>query len=252
MTDVALVTGAAGALGAEVARTLSARGDRLVLVDGPGAKARLEQLAATLPSACVVAGDITSDATWNEAMPRIERELGAPPSLAALVAGAWRGGAPLHEEKDDAVWTTMMTANLETVHRSLVRLLPAMVARQARERRGRRLARRGATVDERGRGGVRGRRSRRSSRSRRPWRPRCSSTACASTRSCRARWTRPRTARRCRRPIRARWVSLGSAAGVVAFLLSDEARDISGAALPGLRARPRAQPMRERPVASGA
>jgi NAD(P)-dependent dehydrogenase (short-subunit alcohol dehydrogenase family) len=29
-----------------------------------------------------------------------------------------------------------------------------------------------------------------------------------------------------------RWVSLGSAAGLVAFLLSDEARDVSGAAVP--------------------
>jgi NAD(P)-dependent dehydrogenase (short-subunit alcohol dehydrogenase family) len=29
-----------------------------------------------------------------------------------------------------------------------------------------------------------------------------------------------------------RWVSLSSAAGVIAFLLSDDARDISGAALP--------------------
>jgi NAD(P)-dependent dehydrogenase (short-subunit alcohol dehydrogenase family) len=30
----------------------------------------------------------------------------------------------------------------------------------------------------------------------------------------------------------AKWVSLGSAAGVVAFLLGDEARDVSGVALP--------------------
>src|SRR5580698_7279311 len=111
MTDVALVTGAAGALGAQVARTLSARGDKIVLVDGAGARARLEQLAASLPGACVVAGDITDDGTWSEAMPRIERELGAAPSLAALIAGAWRGGAPLYEEKSDDTWKTMMTAN---------------------------------------------------------------------------------------------------------------------------------------------
>jgi len=29
-----------------------------------------------------------------------------------------------------------------------------------------------------------------------------------------------------------KWVSLSSAAGVIAFLLSDEARDVSGAAIP--------------------
>jgi NAD(P)-dependent dehydrogenase (short-subunit alcohol dehydrogenase family) len=231
MTDVALVTGAAGALGAEVARTLSARGDRLVLVDGPGAKARLEQLAATLPSACVVAGDVTSDATWNDAMPRIERELGAPPSLAALVAGAWRGGAPLHEEKDDAVWTTMMTANLETVHRSLVRLLPAMVR-----------AKRGSVV-------VVGSRA-----VEQPWTS-AGSAAYAAAKSAVVALAQAVAAEVLEHGVRVnaimpstmdtpanrsampkadpnRWVSLGSAAGVVAFLLSDAARDISGAALP--------------------
>ena len=231
MTDVALVTGAAGALGAEVARTLSARGDRLVLVDGPGAKARLDQLAATLPSACVVAGDVTSDATWNEALPRIERELGAPPSLAALIAGAWRGGAPLHEEKDDAVWTAMMTANLDTVHRSLARLLPAMVK-----------GKRGSVV-------VVGSRA-----VEQPWTS-AGSAAYAAAKSAvvalaqavaaevlehgvRVNAIMPSTmdtpANRAAMPKAdpGKWVSLDSAAGVVAFLLSDAARDISGAALP--------------------
>jgi NAD(P)-dependent dehydrogenase (short-subunit alcohol dehydrogenase family) len=130
MTEVALVTGAGGALGGEIARTLSKRGDRVVLFDGEAARARLEQLAVTLGGACVVAGDLLSDAIWDEALPRIERELGAPPSLAALVAGGWRGGKPLHETQGDETWRAMMNANLETVHRSLARLLPSMVARK--------------------------------------------------------------------------------------------------------------------------
>jgi NAD(P)-dependent dehydrogenase (short-subunit alcohol dehydrogenase family) len=231
MTDVAVVTGAAGALGSEVARKLSARGERVVLFDGAAARARLEQLAAALPGASVVAGDITDDRTWIDALPRIERELGAPPTLAALIAGAFRGGSPLHEEKGDEIWKTMLSANLETVHRSLVRLLPAMVARK-----------RGSVVVVGSRAGEQ---------------PSTSAGAAAYAASKSAVVTLARTvaaevlehgvrvnailpstmdtpANRAAMPKAdpSRWVSLDSAAGVIAFLLSDAARDISGAALP--------------------
>ena len=235
MTDVALVTGAGGALGGEVARTLSKRGDRVVLVDGARARSRLEELAASLKNASVVAGDLTDRATWDEALPRIERELGAPPSLAALVAGAWRGGKPLHEESGDEsgdeTWRAMMSANLETVHVSLARLLPAMVA-----------ARRGSIVVVGTRAAVQ------------PWTSAGAAAYAASKAAVvalaqavaaevldagvRVNAILPSTmdtpANRAAMPGAdpARWVSLGSAAGVIAFLLSDAARDVSGAALP--------------------
>jgi NAD(P)-dependent dehydrogenase (short-subunit alcohol dehydrogenase family) len=231
MTDVALVTGAGGALGGEVARALSKRGDRVVLVGDARARSRLEELAASLKNASVVAGDLTDPATWDEALPRIERELGAPPSLAALVAGAWRGGKPLHEERGDETWRAMMSANLETVHVSLARLLPAMVA-----------ARRGSIVVVGTRAAVQ------------PWTS-AGAAAYAASKSAvvalaqavaaevleagvRVNAILPSTmdtpANRAAMPgvDPARWVSLGSAAGVIAFLLSDAARDVSGAALP--------------------
>jgi NAD(P)-dependent dehydrogenase (short-subunit alcohol dehydrogenase family) len=231
MPDVALVTGAAGALGSEVARVLAARGHKLALVDAERGRERLVELAASLGGACVVAGDIAVEATWTEAMPRIERELGSAPSLAALVAGAWRGGKPLHEEVGDDVWRTMMEANLETVHRSLRALLPAMVARK-----------RGSIVVIGSRAAVT---------------PATSARAAAYAASkagvvalaeavaaevldagVRVNAVLPSTmdtpANRAAMPAvdPARWVSLASAAGVVAFLLGDEARDISGVALP--------------------
>jgi NAD(P)-dependent dehydrogenase (short-subunit alcohol dehydrogenase family) len=231
MTDVALVTGAAGALGGEVARNLSKRGDRVVLVDGAGARSKLDQLAATLPSACVVAGDVADDATWREAMPRIERELGAPPSYAALIAGGWRGGAPLYEDKDDQTWRAMMSANVDTVYRSLVSLLPAMVA-----------ARRGSVV-------VVGSRA-----VEQPWTS-AGAAAYAASKSAVVALARAVAAEVLDHGVRvnailpstmdtpanraampkvdpALWVSLDSAAGVIAFLLSDASRDISGVALP--------------------
>jgi NAD(P)-dependent dehydrogenase (short-subunit alcohol dehydrogenase family) len=164
-------------------------------------------------------------------MPRIERELGAAPSLAALIAGGWRGGAPLFEEKDDETWRTMMSTNVETVHRSLVRLLPAMVS-----------AGRGSVV-------VVGSRA-----AQQPWTS-ANAAAYAAAKAAvvalaqavaaevlehrvRVNAVLPSTmdtpANRAAMPKAdpGRWVSLDSAAGVIAFLLSDAARDISGAALP--------------------
>jgi NAD(P)-dependent dehydrogenase (short-subunit alcohol dehydrogenase family) len=231
MTDIALVTGAAGALGGEVARVLHARGYELVLVDTAHGKARVEQLAGSLGGACVVAGDVTSRELWVEAMTRVERELGAAPAVAALVAGAWKGGKPLHEEQDDDVWRAMMDANLETVHRSLRALLPAMVARND-----------GAIVAIGSRAAVD---------------PGSSANAAAYAASkaatvalvqavasevrdhgVRINAVLPSTmdtpANRAAMPgvDPAHWVSLPSVAAVVAFLLGDEARDISGAAIP--------------------
>jgi NAD(P)-dependent dehydrogenase (short-subunit alcohol dehydrogenase family) len=231
MGEVALVTGAAGALGSEVARALSARGHKLALVDAERSRERLAALATSLGGACVVVGDIAVEGTWADAMPRIERELGSSPSLAALVAGAWRGGKPLYEESGDDVWRTMMEANLETVHRSLRALLPAMVAR-----------RHGSIVVIGSRAAVA---------------PATSARAAAYAASkaavvalaqavaaevlqagVRVNAVLPSTmdtpANRAAMPKvdPGTWVSLASAAGVVAFLLGDEARDVSGVALP--------------------
>jgi NAD(P)-dependent dehydrogenase (short-subunit alcohol dehydrogenase family) len=231
MTDVALVTGAGGALGGEVARALSGRGLKLALVDAPSSVDRLRRLAASLGSASFIAADITAEATWNDAMARIEHELGALPSQAALIAGAWRGGQSLYAEATDDVWRTMMSANVETVYRSLRALLPTMVARK-----------RGSVVVVGSRAGQQPSTG-------------AGSAAYAASKAAvvalaqaaaaevlpfgvRINALLPSTldtpANRAAMPASdpTKWVSLPSAAGVVAFLLSDEARDISGAALP--------------------
>jgi NAD(P)-dependent dehydrogenase (short-subunit alcohol dehydrogenase family) len=229
--DVALVTGAAGALGGEVARLLRERGNKLVLVDMERHAEKLEQLSESLGGACIVTGDIAVEAVWNEALPRVEAQMGAPPTLAALVAGTWRGGKALHEETDDSTWRALMQANLETVYRSLRALLPAMVARG-----------RGSIV-------VIGSRALEA--------PATSARAAAYAASkaavvalsqtvaaevlehgVRLNAVLPSTldtpANRAAMPKAdaSRWVSLPSAAEVIAFLLGDEARDISGAAVP--------------------
>ena len=229
--EVALVTGAGGALGAAVARELSTRGHRLALVDGPQARDRLEELARALGGACVVAGDITQESTWAEAIPRIARDLGAAPTRAAFIAGGWRGGKRLHEETTDDAWRAMMSANLETVYRSLRAVLPAMVAQ-----------RRGSVVVVGSRAAVQPATS-------------AGAAAYAASKAAVVALAQAVAAEVLEHGVRVnavlpsaldtpanraampkadptKWVSLPSAAGVIAFLLGDESRDISGAALP--------------------
>ena len=234
MTQVALVTGAGGALGAQVAKTLAAAGHKLVLMDSERGKARVAELTSTLGSAIGVTGDIAEEATWSEAMPRIERELGALPTYAALVAGTWRGGQAFHEfdaRTEDEIWQAMVRANLETVRRSMRALLPSMVAK-----------RRGSIVVIGSRAAVQPSTS-------------AGSAAYAASKAgavalaqavaaevlesgVRVNALLPSTmdtpANRAALPKAdaSKWVTLESVAGVVAFLLSDAARDVSGVALP--------------------
>jgi NAD(P)-dependent dehydrogenase (short-subunit alcohol dehydrogenase family) len=232
MADIALITGAAGALGSEVARRLASQGCKVALVDAPRAKSRLDDLARELgPRACAATGDLATDAAWSEIVPKVRADLGGDPSRAALIAGGWAGGKRLFEDTDDAIWDAMMKSNLETVHRALVALLPGMVA-----------AKRGSIV-------VVGSRA-----VERPWTS-AGAAAYAAAKSAVVALARtaaqevladgvrinavlPSTmdthANRTAMPDAdfSTWVTTASAAGVVAFLLSDDARDVSGAALP--------------------
>jgi NAD(P)-dependent dehydrogenase (short-subunit alcohol dehydrogenase family) len=231
MGDVAIVSGAAGALGAEVARTLASRGWAVALVDTQAHADRLKTLAQSLPQSTWTAGDAGEADTWKRALADAERVLGAPPSRAALVAGSWRGGKSLHEETTDDTWTALQAANVESAYRGLRALLPGMVAR-----------RQGSIV-------VIGSRA-----VERPWTSGGSSEY-AATKSAvvalarsaaaevlgfgvRVNAVLPSTldtpANRAAMPSAdpSRWVSLASAAGVIAFLLSDDARDVSGAEIP--------------------
>ena len=228
---IAVVTGAAGALGGEVARVLHAAGHRVVLLDSEPHRDRLQALADALPGAIAATGDVAAQPTWQETLARVERELGAAPDLAALVAGTWRGGKALHEETDDTTWDTLMGANLDTVHRSLRALLPGMIQQG-----------RGSVVVIGSRAAAAPETSARSAAyaASKAAVVALAQAVAAEVRShgVRVNAVLPSTldtpANRAAMPRAdtSRWVSLASAAGVVAFLLGDGARDISGAAVP--------------------
>jgi NAD(P)-dependent dehydrogenase (short-subunit alcohol dehydrogenase family) len=229
MTTV--VTGGAGALGSAVVRELVARGEKCAVLDTARGHASLEKLVKSAgEGARAYEGDLTDRAAWITLVPRIEADLG-PITNAVLVAGAWQGGKPLHEDADDAVWTTMLTVNLETVHRSLRALVPGMVARKH-----------GSIV-------VIGSRN-----VERPWTG-ASAAAYTAAKSAVVALAQAVAAEVLASGVRINavlpstldtaanraampgadpklWVTTESAAKVIAFLLSEDARDISGAAIP--------------------
>ncbi len=232
-TRIAAITGGAGALGSTLASTLVGKGYKVALFDTERAKDRLDALVGELgrDKAYAHAGDFASADTWNAAVEGTKAALGAAPTHAALVAGGWAGGAPIHEAKDDAVYERMMRANVDTAYRALGALLPSMVAAK------------GGSIVVIGSRAVE-----------RPW----TSTGAAAYAGSKAAVvamaqtiaqevlehgvrinailpsTMDTPANRAGMPDAdfSRWVSLESAAGVIAFLLSDDARDVSGAAIP--------------------
>jgi NAD(P)-dependent dehydrogenase (short-subunit alcohol dehydrogenase family) len=231
-SPVVVVTGAAGALGSEVARHLVPRGYRVALIDAPVAAERLGVLAGELGTgATAIAGDLTSAIAWDDALVRIERVLGAAPAGAVLCAGGWRGGAPLHESRDDEVWTSMLSSNLETAYRSMRALLPGMV----KLRRGSIVVIGSRVVEQ-------------------PWTA-TGAAAYAASKSPLVALARavaaevlpygvrinaiapstldtPANRRAMPHADPSRWVSTASAAAVIAFLLRDDSRDITGAMFP--------------------
>lgn len=208
MSDCVVITGASGALGGAVARALAERGRGV---------------------APIASRDLASAEAARRALGEIEARLG-PPAGAVLAAGAWRGGRPFHEAPEEE-WTAMLGANLETARRALGALLPGMVARG-----------RGSVV-------VIGSRAAADPATAAGAAAYAASKAAVVAlaqaiaaevrdRGVRVNAVLPSTidtpANRAAMPGAdfGKWVSLASLVEVIAFLLSEASRDISGAAIP--------------------
>jgi SDR family mycofactocin-dependent oxidoreductase len=140
---VAIVTGAARGMGAEVVRNLATDGWDIVLVDrcadDPGLQyalatpAELDGVAAECEAAGAravpVVGDVRDQAALDRAVAiAMERFGGLDAAVAA--AGCIAGGANTWET-DDAVWDTMLGVNVEGVWRLARAAVPALLARPA-------------------------------------------------------------------------------------------------------------------------
>lgn len=230
---IVAITGGAGALGSALAAHLVGKGYRVAILDTERAKDRLAQLAGELGKEHALghAGDFSLAATWDGALAATKAAFGALPTHGVLVAGGWDGGAPLHAAKDDTGYAKMIVLNVDTAYHALRALLPSMVE-----------AKHGSVV-------VVGSRA-----VERPWTSTGSAAYAASKAAVvtmaqtvaqevlehgvRINAILPSTmdtpANRSSMPAAdpTKWVSLDSASSVIAFLLSEDARDVSGAVLP--------------------
>ena len=218
-----VVTGASGALGSGVVRALAAGGERVVAVVRDATRGAA---AFAGVSGCrVLAVDISSQRSWSDAL--------GDSSIAGavLAAGGWQGGKHFGDAEAEPIWEAMLSSNLETARVSLAALLPRLVA-----------AKSGSVVAVGSRAAVR------------PWEAAGAAAYAASKAGLlalleaaaaevrddgvRLNAVLPSTidtpANRSAMPNAdfSKWVSVESLSGVIAFLLSDAARDISGAALP--------------------
>ena len=231
MTRVTVITGAAGALGTALTRRLVAGGHRVAGVELRRQAERLRALERELGAAFAgYALEEDSASAWEVVLAAVESRLG-PVSGAALVAGGFRGGRPLHEERDEGTWRLMMDENLESAQRALRALLPRLVAQRA-----------GSVV-------VIGSRN-----VERPWSG-AGAAAYTVAKSAVVALVRVVAAEVLEAGVRlnavlpstidtaqnraampdadaSRWVEPDSIAAVIEFLLSDAARDVSGAVLP--------------------
>jgi NAD(P)-dependent dehydrogenase (short-subunit alcohol dehydrogenase family) len=227
---IIVVTGAAGALGSSLVRYLAARGKSVVAVDRPTHGARLSDVAREAAGAVPIELDASSAETWSPVVERITTDLGAPTG-AVLVAGGYAGGHRFFEANAESVWQAMLDQNLESARGALQALLPPMVA-----------ARRGSIVLMGSRAAIR------------PWESRGAAAYAASKAALvalaqavaaevvednvRINVVLPSTidteANRKSMPNAdpSRWVSRESMCEVIGFLLSDAARDVSGATIP--------------------
>lgn len=226
--NVVLVTGANGALGQAIVRRLSSSGTRVVALER--SKEGDVQLEHESEAVLRLRASTTDAAALAGALARAESELGSL-SGAVLTAGAWRGGHKFHELAAAADYRAVMDANLESANVALRAILPGMVQRQ-----------RGSVVLIGSLSGVR------------PYDAPGSAAYAAAKAAVtalsqaiaaevladgvRVNLVLPSTidteANRQAMPDadRSTWVSTDSLGGVVDFLLSERARDISGAALP--------------------
>lgn len=125
-TDVTIVTGANGALGSALVERLASDGRVIALLRGASGEAALERAQANLLR---VRADTSDPNALRAALDRAQAELG-PASGAVLTAGAWRGGHDFASREAALDYRSVMESNLESANVALRAILPGMVERR--------------------------------------------------------------------------------------------------------------------------
>lgn len=124
----ALVTGATGGIGAEIAKALHAQGAHVVL--SGTREAVLQDLAATLGERASIAPANLSDAAAVDGLiERAEAAAGAPIDILVANAGITKDGLLLRMKDED--WETVLKVNLESYFRLSRAVLKGMMRRRS-------------------------------------------------------------------------------------------------------------------------
>jgi NAD(P)-dependent dehydrogenase (short-subunit alcohol dehydrogenase family) len=224
---VILITGATGNLGSACAVELARRGARLVLTDRVSEK--LVGLARDLPPAghVVVSGIDVSSTGACAALVREAEERAGPIDAAVHTVGAYRASAGIASE-DEAMWDMMMAANVRTAMAICRAVAPGMLARG-----------RGSIVAVASRHGVRCPAGHAAYGASKAALLRLIESIAeeARGRGVRAHCVVPGTLRTPQNIAAqpgadaSKWVEPSSVAGVIGFLCSSAARDVTGAAI---------------------
>jgi 3-oxoacyl-[acyl-carrier protein] reductase len=127
---IALVTGATGGIGAEIARALHAQGAHVVL--SGTREAVLQDLAASLATrVSIVAANLSDPAAVDSLVEQAEAAAGQPLDILVANAGVTRDGLLIRMKDED--WETVLKVNLE----SYFRLCRAATKGMMRRRSGR-------------------------------------------------------------------------------------------------------------------
>lgn len=226
---VAIITGAAGALAEAVIQRFQAEGVLLALVDRD--QGRLEaKLGAVDPAKCLLVGgvEISDKSKVTDATEKITAHFGKIHIL-VNISGGYSAGKPVHET-DEETWDSMVNSNAKSVFLMSGAVIPQML----QQGEGGRIINIGAT------GGLKGGKNSAAYSVAKSAVFRLTESLSAELKDARITVNAiyPSTidtpANRASMPNAdfSKWVTADSMAGVIAFLASDAARDITGAALP--------------------
>jgi NAD(P)-dependent dehydrogenase (short-subunit alcohol dehydrogenase family) len=121
---VVLVTGAGGSLGRAVAEVFAATGASLVLLD-VNDKALASAHGAGSDKKLLIAADLKSDASVGAAIDQTVQRFGRVDAL-CNIAGGFDMGPAVHETSD-ALWNSMMEINVRTLLGIVRRVVPVML-----------------------------------------------------------------------------------------------------------------------------
>jgi NAD(P)-dependent dehydrogenase (short-subunit alcohol dehydrogenase family) len=226
---VVIVTGAVGALGSAVSQTFRQAGAKVVYVDQ--ANERMERVAAKVAEDpehnLVVCADLMTLAGAEQMATEVSDHFGSIDILVNTVGG-FRAGKTLHETPQET-WDLMMDLNARTVYNTCKAVIPHMLRSQA-----------GAIVSVAARPGLTGKEKMAAYSVSKAAVLRLTESMAVELRgagirvNCVIPGTIDTPANRKDMPDAdtSRWVKPESLAGVILFLCSDLARDISGAAVP--------------------